>query len=208
MKTAGLIVFDVDGTLIRGKTVCELIADQIGKSERMSWLERHGGASRESLISAHEEMADWYIEAGRDAVNRFFPTVSWAPKVRSGVRLLTERGWHVAIASITWKFAVKQIAEELGISDLTATGLDWDSSQIEHVFPETKAAYLADLARRIDVPKHLVVAVGDSGGDIPMLIAAGHGIYVGRHDPKLAGVVHMPNAGIDSIAERVLNLAT
>ncbi|MCZ6539443.1 MAG: HAD-IB family phosphatase [Chloroflexi bacterium] len=207
MKTAGLIVFDVDGTLIRGKTVCELIADQIGKSERMSWLERHAGASRETVISAREEMADWYFEAGRHAVNKFLPTVSWAPEVRSGVGLLMERRWHVAIASMTWKFAVEQIATELGITELTATGLDWDSAQIDHVFRETKAEYLDDLARRIVVPRHRVVAVGDSDGDVPMLIAAGHGIYVGQSDPELTGVVHMPGAGIGDIAEHVLNLA-
>ena len=108
--------------------------------------------------------------------------------------------------TITWKFAVERLASDLGISELTATSLDWDSARIDHVFPETKADYLRDLARQVDVPEHRTVAVGDSGGDVPMLLTAKHGIFVGQHDPELAGVVHMADAGIGEIAEHILKL--
>ena len=93
------------------------------------------------------------------------------------------------------------------MSELTATNLDWESAQIDHVFPESKAEYLSDFARQIDVPNNRTVAVGDSGGDVPMLIAAGHGVYIGQHNPKLARVVHMPDAGIGDIAKHILKLA-
>ena len=68
MLPSGLVVFDVDGTLLRGPTVCELIATAIGRSERMAELELGGGAGRDEAIPAREEMAGWYMEVGRDAI--------------------------------------------------------------------------------------------------------------------------------------------
>ncbi len=70
MNYQGLVVFDCDGTLIREKTVWDLIAAQIGKLERMDWLERKAGAqtaigssSRNPTVNeAREEMAVWYFE--------------------------------------------------------------------------------------------------------------------------------------------------
>lgn len=41
----GLVVFDVDVTLIREKTVCEVIAAKIDRVERMDWLERSADSS-------------------------------------------------------------------------------------------------------------------------------------------------------------------
>jgi phosphoserine phosphatase len=34
-----LIVLDVDGTLIREQTLCQIIAKNIGKLDRMNWFE-------------------------------------------------------------------------------------------------------------------------------------------------------------------------
>ena len=57
-----LVAFDVDGTLLRGATVCELLAEPLGFAERMRELERN--LSREEDVrAASEEMAGWY--AGR-----------------------------------------------------------------------------------------------------------------------------------------------
>ncbi len=207
MSVEGLIVFDVDGTLLRGKTICELIAARIGKSEQMAWLEQNDASAYgdvDALNSAREEMATWYFAAGRTATDRFMLDVTWAPGAKDGVHRLQEHGWLVALASITWRFAVERIAEELAVSEVIATDLDWESGSIEHVYPETKAEYLSQLIRRFEVPQNKLFAVGDSRGDLPLLERAGRGVFVGDNDPKLSGVTHWPDAGIDGIADLVL----
>lgn len=208
----GLVIFDVDGTLIRERTVCEVIASRIGKSERMDWLEKHAGTPstsidlppNQSVIDAREEMADWYIEAGREAVDSFLPHVTWASGAHAGVKSLIDAGWLVAIASLTWSFGVQRITADLGITELTAPTLDWDSKQIDHMFAEDKAKYLQQMVAKHNISSDRVWAVGDSGGDIPMLKASSRGVFVGYSDPQIPGVVHMPAGGIDAVAELIL----
>jgi len=50
-----LVVFDLDGTLLRGPTVCEVLAESLGRLERMRQLERFAGD--QELRAAREEMA-------------------------------------------------------------------------------------------------------------------------------------------------------
>jgi HAD superfamily phosphoserine phosphatase-like hydrolase len=200
----GLAVFDIDGTLIRGQTVCELIASQIGKSERMAELERGPKTKPEDLIPAHYEMAGWYLEAGIDRVRLDLDSIGWAPGAERGIAMLRDSGWRLAIASITWKSAVDQIAERLGIEHVLATGLDWSSGRITHVFPDHKAEYMGALCQKLHISPESTVAVGDSGGDIPMLRRAGRGVFVGDNDPRLDHVAHLPGAAIDTVAETIL----
>ncbi|MBN4064408.1 HAD-IB family phosphatase [Dehalococcoides mccartyi] len=209
----GLVVFDVDGTLIREKTVCELIAEKIDKVERMAWLEQNAGSLRTStnapknasVIAAREEMADWYIEAGRESVDTFIDSVIWAEAAHVGIKSLTENGYLVALSSMTWSFGVEKIASDLGISDFQGSDLDWDTKQVDHVFPEDKVGFLQGLVAEHEIPNDQIYAVGDSGGDVPMLKAATHGFYLGDSDPQIPGTIHMPNAGIGTIAQHILN---
>jgi len=211
----GLVVFDCDGTLIREKTVWDLIAAQIGKSERMDWLERNAGAqtaigssSRNPTVNeAREEMAGWYFESGRAAVESFLPPVVWAKGAHDGVGYLGEAGFLVAVSSMTWKFGVGIVAADLGVSEFTGTDLDWDTGEITHVFPEEKAGFLVQLAHENNLPGNRVFAVGESGGDADMLKAAGRGFFVGENYPGIPGISHLPNSGIDTIAERILRSA-
>ena len=56
--SAALAVFDLDGTLLRGATVCEVLADQIGYGARMREIEAI--RERDEIIAARHEMAGWY----------------------------------------------------------------------------------------------------------------------------------------------------
>ena len=209
----GLVVFDVDGTLIREKTVCEVIAAKIDHVERMDWLERSAGSSRAShaappidlTITAREEMADWYIEAGRESVDSFFDSLIWAEGTHAGIKSLTANGWLVALASLTWSFGVERIAADLGIDEFLGTGLDWDTKQIDHVYAGDKVDFLHRMAAKYEIPAGRTYAVGDSGGDVPMLKAAAHGFFLGDSDPQIPCVTHLAEASIDMIAKHILN---
>ena len=201
----GLAVFDIDGTLLRGHTVCELIAARIGKSERMAELEAGPKTKPEDLIPAHREMADWYLDAGIERVMLDMGAVGLAPGAKQGIDALRDSGWQLAIASITWKSAVDQIAEHLGIEHVLATELDWTSGRVSSVFPDDKATFLSGLCEKLGVSLERTVAVGDSGGDIPMLKLAGRGVFVGESDPGLKHVTHLPGAAIDTVAETILS---
>ena len=55
-----IAAFDLDGTLTRGKTACEAIAEGIGRAERMREFEQLRSDQVEEVKAAREEMAQLY----------------------------------------------------------------------------------------------------------------------------------------------------
>ena len=52
-----IAAFDLDGTLTRGQTACEAIAEGIGHIGRMRELEQLESSQIEEIMAAREEMA-------------------------------------------------------------------------------------------------------------------------------------------------------
>ena len=201
-----LAIFDVDGTLLRGDTACQVIARHLGTYDRMCEMERASAlTSREEVIAYREEMAGWYMEAGLDSVVSALADLPWAPGAHEGIERLRISGFEVALASITWSFAVDQIASQLGVTRWAATGLDFGTGVIDHAWGETKRDFLLERAKELAITNEETAAVGDSSGDFEMLDAADLGIYVGAEPPDIQGVVHMPCADILSVAARILD---
>ena len=57
MKFEGFFI-DLDGTIIRNKTVCQVIAQEIGRSRRMKELELNHSSN--NLIENRLEIINWY----------------------------------------------------------------------------------------------------------------------------------------------------
>jgi len=195
-----LAVFDLDGTLLRGRTLCEVIADGIGHQERMRVLER--ADSRDEVIAAREEMADWYREAGFDTVRSLCFDADLAPGAFEACELLRDCGVDLAIASITLSLGVEAIAELLGVERCLGTTIHADG-RIDHVFGEDKAAWIAHLG----VPPEEIAAVGDSERDVEMLQAVGLPIFVGTTwiSGLPAHTVHLSDADLRDVARVILS---
>ncbi len=121
MESRGLVVFDLDGTLLRGPTVCELLAAPLGRSDEMRVFE--SVRTEEEIAQARVEMARWYGGIPREHLLESLATAQWAPRAFDGVALLRDAGIEVAIASITWTFGVEYFAARLGVSRTLGTGL-------------------------------------------------------------------------------------
>jgi len=195
-----LAVFDLDGTLIRGRTLCEVIADGIGHGDRMHALER--AQSIEEVVAAREEMAGWYRDAGFDCLRPLCLDVELAPGAVEACDVLRDFGVDLAIASITWILGVEAIAELLGIERCLGTTLHIDG-RIDHVFGDDKAAWIAHLG----VPPEEIAAVGDSDRDVEMLRAVGLPIFVGTTpvDGLPADTVYLPDADLRDVARVILS---
>ena len=193
-----LAAFDLDGTLLRGQTACEAIAKGIGRIERMRELER--------LESTDiEEMAEWYSDFTFSDLCNHLAAVRVAPGIDEGFALLREHGFKIAIVSLTWEFAVEWFADRLGADYSVGTGLSADGL-ISHFWPKDKALWLRGQADRLGVNMRDVAAVGDSSGDIPMLLSVGHRYWVGQTIPPELDreVVHEPGGDIHVVAESIV----
>lgn len=200
-----LAAFDLDGTLLRGQTACEAIAKCIGRLGRMRELEQLESNQIEEITAAREEMAEWYSPFTFGELCRHLTAIRIAPGVDEGFALLREHGFRIAIVSLTWEFAVEWFANRLGADYSVGTGLSADGL-IDHFWPKDKELWLAGLADRLGVEMNEVAAVGDSSGDIPMLLSVGHRYWVGQATPRqLNGkVIHEPTGDVRLVSHRIV----
>ncbi|HEY2781571.1 MAG TPA: HAD-IB family phosphatase [Steroidobacteraceae bacterium] len=199
-RAVRLAAFDLDGTLIRGPTICESLAEHLGKLPRMREMEQLRDAAE--ICAARQEMLTWYGRPA-EALCVHLADVNIAPGAAEAFESLAQRGIHTAIVSITWSFAVAWFARRFGARAWIGTGaLDHD---IQHFWPADKPVWLARHANALGIEMSEVAAVGDSLGDVPMLAAVGHPFYVGAELPReIAHAVHAPNADLRDIARLML----
>ena len=200
-----IAAFDLDGTLIRGQTAAEAIAEGIGCIERMGQFELLRSDEIDGTKAAIEEMAEWYSTLTFSDLCKHLNAVSVAPGVDEGFALLREHGFKIAIVSLTWEFAVEWFANRLGADYWVGTGLS-SSGLVTHFWPQDKAIWLAGLAARLDINMKDVAAVGDTRGDIPMLLSVGHRYWVGQAvPPELEGkVIHDPAGNMLLVVRRII----
>ena len=198
-----IAAFDLDGTLLRSHTACEAIAEGIGRLGRMQEFEQLRSNQIREVSAAREEMAQWYSKFTFDDLCQHLTKVRIAPGTKEAFASLHRHGFKIAIVSLTWEFAAEWFANKLGADYFVGQGLSTEGS-ITHFWPQDKALWLTGLARKLGANMKEMAAVGDSGGDIPMLLAVGHRFWVGQTiPPQLEGkVVHVPSGDIRLVAHR------
>lgn len=200
----GLVAFDLDGTLTRGETVCEVIARQIGKSARIRELEQ--AKTTEEVQTGREEMADWYRSYSISELCSFLRQVTIAPGTHEAFRLLRANGIKTAIVSITWEFAVEWFARQFNTDFFVGTKLSSDR-QVVHFWPEDKPEWIRDVALSLGLTPKQVAAVGDSSSDLLMLNSVEHALFVGKAKPVgLERIVYLPDGNISEIANLIVSI--
>jgi HAD superfamily phosphoserine phosphatase-like hydrolase len=194
-----LVAFDLDGTLIRGPTICESLAEPLGKLSRMREIELLRDLTQ--IRAARQEMLSWYGDRPEALFEKLSLTI--APGAVEAFELLARHGVQTAIVSITWSFAVERLALRVGAGAWVGTGAH--SGEIQHFWPNDKPVWLARHANALGIEMGQVAAVGDSHGDVPMLAAVGHPFFVGADLPsEIAHAIHAPNVDLLKIARLIL----
>ena len=200
-----LVAFDLDGTLVRGDTVCEVIARRFGHLDRMRLLERDA-ADTPGLIRLREELAGYYRGRSDAELEACLDDLVLAPGIGEAFALFATHGIRTAIVTITWSFAARWLARRLGADDVLGCDLSPDR-RITHVFPADKGRWLTALAARLAVGADAVAAVGDSWRDADMFAAATHRFFVGPALLPGLDAHHHPDGDLAAIARRIVSLS-
>lgn len=201
-RLPALAVMDLDGTLLRGKTSCEVLAESLGYLDRMRQFEAL--TLERDIASARGEMALWYKDIPLVELISSLQSATLAPKTHEGIDLLRQHSIEIAIVSITWEFIVEYFAKDFGINYYVGTRLT-GNGQIIHFWPRNKSEWVRELSGNLGIPIKRVAAVGDSKGDVEMLKAVRYPVFVGKSLPtELEGVRHIPNGDIVSVAEWII----
>lgn len=178
-----LVVSDMDGTLVTGTTALAHLGTWIGHETKIDGLE-------EKLVRGEisdREVADSYAQFYKDvALSDAIEAMSDIPSlddIALGVDALAQRSVEVVIATVSWSFAARGLADLWGFSDVCGAELELDrtseyfTGRVAHHFqPEDKVAFVSEHCRRMGIGMEQVVAIGDSRSDLPLFRSVGFSV--------------------------------
>lgn len=180
-EVTGLLVMDVDGTLIRQEGI-DLLAQEAGVGEKVAEITAQ--AMNGELDFKASLQARVALLKGLEA--SIFPKIVEQMDVTPGAKtLITElhqRGYKVGLVSGGFHEVIDPIARSLGIDLVRANRLQTFDGRLtgevlgEIVTPERKKDSLLTWARENHIPRSQTIAMGDGANDLPMIETAGIGI--------------------------------
>lgn len=180
-EVTGLLVMDVDGTLVQQEGI-DLLAQEAGVGQKVAEITAQ--AMNGELDFAASLQARVALLKGLEA--SIFPKIIEQMDVTPGAKtLITElhqRGYKVGLVSGGFHEVIDPIARSLGIDLVRANRLQTFDGCLtgkvlgEIVTPERKKDSLLTWARENYIPRSQTIAMGDGANDLPMIETAGIGI--------------------------------
>ena len=180
-EVTGLLVMDVDGTLIQQEGI-DLLAQEAGVGQKVAEITAQ--AMNGELDFKASLQARVALLKGLEA--SIFPKIIEQMDVTPGAKtLITElhqRGYKVGLVSGGFHEVIDPIAKSLGIDLVRANRLQAFDGHLtgkvlgEIVTPERKKDSLLTWVRENHIPRSQTIAMGDGANDLPMIETAGIGI--------------------------------
>lgn len=172
------VFIDLDGTIIREETICQLIANSIGKSERMNELE--DSHSLKNIDKSRKEILEWYKNHSLDELISYLENAKLGPGIIELCSYLNNNNIPFAIVSLTWSFAAKYFANLLGTNYYLGTEIDEYMNVTKSVLPEDKEVFIKEFTEQRSINLKNCIGIGDSWGDYPMIFSCGRGFLIGE----------------------------
>lgn len=180
-EVTGLLVMDVDGTLIRQEGI-DLLAQEASVGQKVAEITAQ--AMNGELDFSASLQARVALLKGLEV--SIFPKIIEQMDVTPGAKILIaelhQRGYKVGLVSGGFHEVIDPIAKSLGIDLVRANRLQASNGCLtgkvlgEIVTPERKKDSLLTWARENHIPRSQTIAIGDGANDLLMIKAAGIGI--------------------------------
>ena len=157
-EVTGLLVMDVDGTLIRQEGI-DLLAQEAGVGEKVAEITAQAMNGKLDFAASLE-----------------------ARVAETLIMELHQRGYKVGLVSGGFHEVIDPIAKSLGIDLVLANRLRTFDGRLTGevlggiITPERKKESLLTWAKENHVPRSQTIAMGDGANDLPMIETAGIGI--------------------------------
>ena len=179
----GLVVFDMDSTLITAEVIDEMaLRHGVGEEVKLITSKAMNGELRfdQSLTERVALLKGFNRKHMEDVLDG----LSLTPGTQDFIDTLQKLNIKTAIASGGFKFFADHLQNKLKIDYTFANDLEFDNDLLTGkllspiVNAEMKEKILIDLANKENLTLDQVVAIGDGANDIPMLLKAGLGIAI------------------------------
>jgi phosphoserine phosphatase len=182
-----LIVFDVDGTLI-DLEVIDMLADVAGVGEKVREITMKAMSGKLDFKQALRERARLLEGLSVKALETIAEDLEITPGAEELINALKMLGFKVALVSGGFTYFVDKIKDRLGIDYAYANKLVIKegrlTGEVEEpiIDDERKGELIRGLARKENLLREEIVAVGDGANDRFMLRNAGLGIALNPKD--------------------------
>jgi phosphoserine phosphatase len=176
-----VVVFDLDGTLLRRTTVSLLLAEHLGHAEMFNELERDFVAGEISNRAIADASAACCAGRTTSEIESVLAAASWIDGIDETLRALAQTGTHVLLATITWRFAAELLQERHGFAAVSGTELQVTDGvvgdTVSRYFDEyDKLHFVEEWCAERNISLADVAAVGDSRSDLPLFRRAGRAV--------------------------------
>jgi phosphoserine phosphatase len=190
-----VVVFDLDGTLLRDTSVSLMLADWLGRTRDIAELERAFHAHEISNSVVADVSAEWLAGARTADAWRVLADGPWIVGMADTFQALTSSGVSILLGTITWRFAAEMLREPHGFAAVSGTEMQAVDGVLSgvvsrHFDEHDKAYFVEDWCARNGYSMDQVAAVGDSRSDIPLFRRAGLSIALNANPDARDAATH------------------
>jgi phosphoserine phosphatase len=191
-----VVVFDLDGTLLRGTTVSLLLAQWLGQASAITELERAFHAHEISNSVVADTSAGWLAGKSVAEAWRVLEDGSWIDGMAETFQVLTTAGVSLLLGTITWSFAAEMLRERYGFAAASGTEMQAPdgvlSGVVSRYFDEhDKLRFVEDWCAQNGYSMSQVAAIGDSRSDVPLFQQVGMSIALNATPDARAVATHV-----------------
>ena len=180
-KTKGLLVMDVDSTLVQ-EEVIDLLGDEAGVGQKVADITERAMRGELDFRQALEERVATLEGLPESIFDKVYARIHFNKNAKELVAELHARGYKVGLVSGGFHETVDRLAAEAGIDYVKANHLEVVDGILtgktygDIVTKEIKVQKLRDWAVENELVLSQTIAMGDGANDLPMIHEAGIGI--------------------------------
>ena len=180
-KTKGLLVMDVDSTLVQ-EEVIDLLGDEAGVGQQVADITERAMRGELDFRQALEERVATLEGLPESIVDKVYARIHFNKNAKELVAELHARGYKVGLVSGGFHETVDRLAAEAGIDYVKANHLEVVDGVLtgktygDIVTKEIKVQKLRDWTAENELVLSQTIAMGDGANDLPMIHEAGIGI--------------------------------
>lgn len=181
MKTRGLLVLDVDSTLIREEGI-DLLGAEVGVGEQVAAITKCAMQGKYDFEAALLERVTLLKGLPEAIFKQISKKIHFTKGARQLIEEMHQRGYKVGIVSGGFHEMADELATKLNVDYVKANRLEVKDGKLTGkvlgtiVTKEVKKAILRQWAEENNLTLAQTIAVGDGANDLPMILTAGIGI--------------------------------
>ncbi len=187
-----LVVFDIDGTITSHVSSWRYIHEKLGLWDVLARkYQDQFLAGKISYRRFCELDAAHWKGMPASKLEKVFQGVKYSKNAKRAVKKLKDEGYRLVAVSTGLQFVAQRVKDELGFDHVVCNRLNVRYGKITggvtiNISHGAKGRILKEILKRFRTKPHEMIAVGDSEGDIPMMILAGYSIAFNSCSPRLS----------------------